>query len=141
MNYVLDACALIALLDEEEGVDIVQDIITKAIDGDVTLYMSIINYTEVHYDRLKIGGKDKAQIFLGRLSCLPIIIVDGISLVVSHEASRLKIAHHISLADAIGLATAKELSAVFVTSDHKELEPIEQHEAVSFLWLPSSPKK
>jgi predicted nucleic acid-binding protein len=141
MNYVLDACALIALLDEEEGADIVQDIITKAIDGDVTLYMSIINYTEVYYDRLKIGGPEKAKLFVDNLFCLPITIVDGISRVVSHEASRLKIAHHISLADSVGLATALELSAQFVTSDHSELEPIEQYELVSFLWLPARPKK
>jgi hypothetical protein len=28
-----------------------------------------------------------------------------------------------------------------VTSDHSELEPVEQHEQISFLWLPARPKK
>jgi uncharacterized protein with PIN domain len=104
MNYVFDACALIALLDEEKGADIVQGIIAKAIDGDVAVYMSVINYTEVYYDRLKIGGIDKAQIFLDRLSCLPITIV-------------------------------------FVTSDHKGMEPVAVSEPIPFVWLPARPKK
>jgi predicted nucleic acid-binding protein len=46
-----------------------------------------------------------------------------------------------SLADSIGLATAKDLGAIFVTSDHSELEAVEQHEPISFLWLPARPKK
>jgi predicted nucleic acid-binding protein len=141
MNYNLDACALIALLDNEEGADIVQGIISKAIDGEISVYMSIINYTEVYYDRLKIGGLEKAQIFADNLSYLPITIVENISGAVSHNAARLKIAHHISLADAIGLATAKELSATFVTSDHSELEAVEKQEPIPFLWLPPRPKK
>jgi predicted nucleic acid-binding protein len=43
--------------------------------------------------------------------------------------------HRISLADAIGLATAKELSGQFATSDHHELEKIEQQEPYQFLWI------
>jgi hypothetical protein len=42
--------------------------------------------------------------------------------------------------NAIGLATAIELSAHFVTSDHHELEAIEQNENISILWLPPHPK-
>jgi predicted nucleic acid-binding protein len=141
MNYSIDACALIALLDNEEGANIVQSIISKAIDGEISVYMSIINYTEVYYDRLKIGGLEKAQIFAENLSYLPITIVENISRDVSHNAARIKIVHHLSLADAIGLATAAELSACFVTSDHKEMEPVEASEPIPFVWLPARPKK
>jgi hypothetical protein len=33
-----------------------------------------------------------------------------------------------------GLAAAKEIGATFVTSDHNEMEQIEEHEKISFLW-------
>ena len=46
-----------------------------------------------------------------------------------------------SLADAVGVATALELSGQFVSADHHELEAVAQQEPVQFLWLPAHPKK
>jgi hypothetical protein len=46
-----------------------------------------------------------------------------------------------SLADAVGLAVAKELSGQFVISDHHELEIVSRYEQISFLWLPAKPHK
>jgi predicted nucleic acid-binding protein len=60
---------------------------------------------------------------------------------IDNEAACLKSLYKMSLADAIGLATAKEFSATFVTSDHSELEAVEKGEQIPFLWLPSRPKK
>jgi predicted nucleic acid-binding protein len=57
------------------------------------------------------------------------------------EAACLKSNYKLSLADAIGVATAKELSGQFVTSDHSELEAVEQYEQTPFLWLPARPKR
>jgi predicted nucleic acid-binding protein len=68
-------------------------------------------------------------------------IIDTITQSVFYEAARLKSGYKLSLADAIGVATAKEFSAQFVSSDHSELEIIEQQESISFLWLPPRPKK
>jgi hypothetical protein len=47
------------------------------------------------------------------------------------------------LADAIGIATACSLDAVFVTSDHHELDTVEEHESFNFYWIrpPSVAKK
>ncbi|GHV95443.1 hypothetical protein AGMMS50293_17630 [Spirochaetia bacterium] len=72
---------------------------------------------------------------------LPITIVHETSDNIALEAARLKFTYHIALGDVFGLATAKELGAAFVTSDHNEMEQIEEHEPISFLWLPAKPKK
>jgi PIN domain nuclease of toxin-antitoxin system len=40
MIYILDACALIALLNKEEGKDAVKDILKKAVDEKILLYIS-----------------------------------------------------------------------------------------------------
>jgi predicted nucleic acid-binding protein len=100
MICVLDACALIAFLDAEDGCDRTDELLARARDEEITLCMNIINLVEVYY-----------------------------------EAGRLKAEYKISLADAIGLSTAICLNATFVTSDHHELEKVEQDEAVPFLWI------
>ncbi|MDR0684970.1 MAG: hypothetical protein LBF83_07560 [Spirochaetaceae bacterium] len=72
---------------------------------------------------------------------LPVTIIREISNCIIDEAARLKSVYKMSLADSIGLATAVELFAAFVTSDHGELAAVEQHEPISFLLLPPRPKK
>jgi PIN domain nuclease of toxin-antitoxin system len=47
--YILDACALIALLKRETGWDMVDALFKQARVGEITLYMSIINLLEVIY--------------------------------------------------------------------------------------------
>jgi predicted nucleic acid-binding protein len=140
-NHVLDACALLTFLNDEDGVEIMEEIFQKAEDGKIALYMNIINLLEVHYDRLRTSKNDKIDEFLEFIRAAPITVINSVSDFVYHEAARLKAFNAISLADAIGLATAKELSARFVSSDHSELEIIEQHEPISFRWLPPKPKK
>jgi predicted nucleic acid-binding protein len=141
LHYLLDACALIALFNGEAGSDIVDELLQKAEKGAITLSMSIIQLLEVYYDRIYVMGINDAKDILDSILAEPIEIIDTISYPVLYEAGRLKTSYTLSLADAIGLATAKELSGQFVTSDHSELEPVEQNEPIQFLWLPVKPKK
>jgi predicted nucleic acid-binding protein len=63
-------------------------------------------------------------------------IVDFYEDDIFYEAGRLKAEYKkVSLADAVGLATAICFNATFVTCDHHELEVIEQKESVPFLWI------
>jgi len=71
----------------------------------------------------------------------PIQVVSIVSETIFQHSSMLKAHYKCSIADAIGLATAIELSGKFVTSDHHELEAVEENESIPFLWLPSHPKK
>jgi PIN domain nuclease of toxin-antitoxin system len=48
VNYILDACALIAFLNEEPGQEIVADLLKKAQKGEAAIYMSIVNLIEVY---------------------------------------------------------------------------------------------
>ena len=41
----------------------------------------------------------------------------------------------LSLADAVGVATAIERNGVFVTADHHELEAIAHQETLNFFWF------
>ena len=141
MVYVLDACALISYLNNEPGSDIVEDLLKKVVDGTIEIYMNIINLVEVHYANIRTLGSDQAAIILENILAAPIQIVSIVSDTVFQHSSRLKANYKCSIADAIGLATAIELSGKFVTSDHHELEAVEENESIPFLWLPSHPKK
>jgi predicted nucleic acid-binding protein len=110
VNYTLDACALIAFLNGEPGREIVADLLKKAADKEITIYMSAVNLVEVFYGYIRDLGISESQ---------PLVI---------SAASRFKGTYKISIADAFRLAAAAGLSATFVTSDHHELEAVENSE-------------
>jgi PIN domain nuclease of toxin-antitoxin system len=135
-NYVLDACALIAVFKREDGALKVNALFEKAIIGDAFLSMSIYNMLEVYYGFIRDHGMDIANSIMLRVDEIPLKIIYDVSDFVYHEAARLKgVYHRISLADAVGLATAASCSAQFVTSDHHELEIIERNESIQFFWF------
>ncbi|GHV30922.1 hypothetical protein AGMMS4952_18660 [Spirochaetia bacterium] len=109
MTYVLDACALIALLNEEEGKDEIDDLFNQAKAGKITLCISIINLLEVYYGFIGADGPDRANEILAPIDETPLRIIDTISQSVYREAARFKSMYKgsksqsaLSLADAIG---------------------------------------
>jgi predicted nucleic acid-binding protein len=135
MNYTLDACALLALLNDEAGADTIEGLLDKSRRGELSLYMSIINLLEVYYAELRDKGADTANIALDAVRYYAVRIIDTVSAPVFREAARLKAGYKISLGDAIGLATAAELSAQFVSSDHHELDAVERQEPDRLFWF------
>jgi predicted nucleic acid-binding protein len=103
--------------------------------------MSAINLTEVIYDQMDKREESGMDQLWDDIHDLPITFLRNTSDFIIKEAARLKVTYHIALADVFGLAAVKDLDATFVTSDHNELEQIEEHEKISFLWLPAHPKK
>ena len=134
-SYTLDACALIALLKGENGAVKVDDLFQQAVRGEAMLYISIVNLLEVYYGFIKDIGFAETTSILNTIDNTPLAVIDTISQKVYHEAARLKGAYRISLADAVGIATAIEQDSIFVTSDHHELEAVEDKEFLGFLWF------
>jgi predicted nucleic acid-binding protein len=141
VKYLIDACAFITFLDEDEGADKVVEIIRKANSGEAEVYISCIQLLEIYYDRGRAKDWDYTESVFKSLTNSSVKIIYIFSPEELRYAGRLKVAYSISLADSIACAVAKELSATLITSDHSELEPIEQHEKISFLWLPPKPRK
>ena len=134
MDYVLDACAVIALLNDEGGADTVAELITHAGVGTDRLFMSGIQVLEVYYDRIYIKGRDYAETVLESLYASPIIILSDISRDIIQEAGRFKTSYSMSLGDTFAAASAKKLSAALVTRD-KEMKAPEEAGEFSVLWL------
>ncbi|GHV39257.1 hypothetical protein AGMMS49546_11000 [Spirochaetia bacterium] len=140
-KYQLDACAMLALFNLEPGFEKVRDVLRRASAGEVTLYMSAVNLTEVIYDLLPQKTEAEMTEIWRAIHAMPLTIIRDISDRIITDASRFKVRYRIALGDVFGLAAASDLGATFVTSDHDELEQVEQHEPISFLWLPAKPKK
>jgi PIN domain nuclease of toxin-antitoxin system len=135
--YVLDACAMVALLNGEKGAENVNDLFQQAVKGEIKLFMSIINLLEVYYGFIGDIGIAKTQEIMNTANETPLGVISTLSEKVYHEAARIKGAHRkLSLADSVGIATAAELDGIFVTSDHHELEAIAEKEtSLKFHWF------
>lgn len=136
MRYILDACALIALLNREEGWETVRELLIQASAGNAEVFMNSVNLLEVYYDRLRLGDAVKLDKFLYHAFESPIHIIDTLSRPMLDEAARIKAFYkRISLADAVGLATTLCTDGIFVTADHHELDTVDRSDTIRFLWI------
>jgi predicted nucleic acid-binding protein len=135
LNYVLDACALIAYLNKEpEGIK-VKSLFEHSDTEDISIFMSVFNLIEVYYDFIKkYRMVEQADEIMRQVNELPIEIIETVSHAVYRETARLKGFYHISLADAVACASAKSLGAAIVTKDG-EIRAVEQGENLSVLWI------
>ena len=134
MDHVLDACALIALFNEEEGADAVAELLMQAGSGASRLFMSGIQVMEVCYDRIYVKGVEYADTVLESIYAAPIIVLNDVSRDIIKDAGRFKTSYSMSLADAFAAATAKRLDIALVTKDG-EMKEAEEAGEFSILWL------
>ena len=133
--YVLDACAMLAVLAEELGSEKVVELYLQAAVGEINLIMNKLNLLEVYYNLHKAYGIQLADHFIEAVKQSPIAINSEISDEIFKEAGRLKASYKISLADSVALAQASVLSGMLVTSDHHEFDIIEKKENIAFFWI------
>jgi len=131
--YVLDACSLIALLTNEDGADVIKELLQRAVDSKIEVLMHKINLFEVYYDTYKVYGEEKAIKLLDDIKTTPIRIITEITDDILIKAGRLKSLYKMSLADSIGLAEAIINNGCFVTADHHELKIVQENEKIKIL--------
>jgi predicted nucleic acid-binding protein len=134
--YLLDACALLAWINEEKGkgYEKVDALFDRAGTGEITIAISIINLTEVYYGLIRDDGAATAGEIMKDIEDLPIYVIETVTRAVYREAARFKAAYSMSLADVFLCATAQSLSASIVTKD-REIEAAEQPEGLSVFWI------
>ena len=133
--YILDACAVIAVLNQENGAEPVKEILEQAELKKVEIYLNKINLLEVYYDIVKRRGEKIADNILFEIMSSAIKIIDKISDEVLKRAGILKSKYGISLADAIVLAESTIKKAIVITADHHEFDSIEGKENIEFFWI------
>ena len=133
--YVLDACALIAFLNDEKGAEKMEKLLEDAASNKIKIVMAIINLYEVYYDSLRTVGEKIASDLLDDIHKLPIEVERYSSDQLLKEAARFKVNEKISLADSFALGLAKVRDGKLVSTDHHEFDVIEQKGLAKFYWL------
>jgi predicted nucleic acid-binding protein len=130
--FVLDASAMIAFLDDEDGAAIVQ---AAMLEDSAQVLAHAVNVTEVFY-RYHRRSEAEAQTALTQLEDAGVSIVSDMTPALWQSAARLKSRFvRVSVADCFGMATALQLGAEFLTSDHHELEAVEASGAVQITFI------
>jgi predicted nucleic acid-binding protein len=134
-TYVFDACSLIALLSNEDGADLVKDLLQKATNGTIKILMHKVNFFEVYYYICKKHSETSVLKLLKDIKVAPIKIDTEITDDILIKAGRLKSLYKMSLADSIGLAETIINGGYFVTADHHELEIVQEKEKIKIVWI------
>lgn len=121
MKYILDAGPMIALLDDEPGADIVEDVLTEP---GCTCYAHIFNLAEIYYIYFRRGGTTVAEEALTSLFEVGIIMRDDHDPIFWKDAATMKGLHAIAFPDTFCLALARRLTGTVVTTDHNEFDPL-----------------
>jgi len=138
-KYILDACALIAYIDFEDGATVIEDLIDRASIGEIHVYINCVNFLEVYYHTLGLYGKQKAKQLVSYIKDSDINVIFENNMDILIEAGRIKSCNKLSLADSIGLATSIVYKGCFVTADYHELETVKKKESLNIIWF--RPKK
>jgi PIN domain nuclease of toxin-antitoxin system len=122
MIYVLDACAMIALLGGEAGADVVENALLEA--GSECVAHSI-NLCEVYYVVWRKGGEVAAEGAVDDLKAAGVVERSDFDEAFWREVGKLKAVQvKVSLADCCAVTLTNRLGGVLLTSDHHELDPV-----------------
>jgi ribonuclease VapC len=128
---VLDASALLALLFDEPGAEIVEALMHRAADRDQPILMSAVNWAEVCYraeNKLGIAALEQAKEFATNT---PIAVIPA-DRELAESAAAYKAARQLGLADGFAAALARSRKAELVTAD-LEFKSVEKE--IKILWL------
>jgi PIN domain nuclease of toxin-antitoxin system len=122
MNYVLDACAMIALLLQEPGEEVVW---ARLLEDDAVCFAHSLNLCEVFYDFYRDSGEAAASGAVEDLKWLGVDERNDLDEAFWREAGILKGTHRrVSLADCCAITLTRRVGGTLLTSDHHELDPL-----------------
>ena len=114
--YVLDACALLRLAQNEPGAERVAEILNSAQIGECRVLLHKINLGEVIYRIGKVYGWTIAEQKRAEISLLPIETIE-FSDELFWAAVKLKAQYPMSYADCFAAALAIQKAAILLSSD------------------------
>jgi predicted nucleic acid-binding protein len=130
-TYVLDASAILVLLDNRPNAPRVKRLIEESTRSSAALLASVVNLGEVFYISWQRRGEQSARDTMDDLSLLPIKILpvdSGQAL----KAAELRALHHVPYVDCLAAALSSIHQATLVTAD-RDFEKLGRHFPI--LWL------
>lgn len=121
--FVLDSFALLAYFRNEQGSDVVEELLTEAANDKHLLFITNVNAGEIYYISARKDGTRKAELAWQAISQLPLQIIEA-NLDLTLAAAKIKARHSLSYADAFAAALTIRQKATLVTGD-KEFKALE----------------
>jgi len=115
-RYLFDSHALLAFFQNEEGAEIVAEILQRAMKKGLDRLICVINLGEIIYVTKRRFGDSKKLEVLARVHQLGLKVIPVPEHLV-FKAAEIKAQYAISYADCFALACAMEHSAKIVTGD------------------------
>lgn len=131
MKKVIDSHALMAFLEREPGFEKIESLFVHAVEKDINLLMSAVNFGEVCYIVLRECGRQKLEEVVKAIESLPIDVLPA-DKELAKEAGDFKAYKKMSYADCFAAALAKVNKAELITGD-KEFKEVEN--VISIRWL------
>ena len=119
MDKSLDACAMLAYLQQEAGGDVLADMLK---DSTVSCYAHAVNMVEVYYHYLRVFDEAAADKAVATLENDGVVIREDLDADFWKAVAKLKRRGRISLADCFCIALAQRLGGEVVTTDHHEFD-------------------
>jgi len=115
-GFLFDSHALLAFFQNEEGAEVVYNILQKSRGKRMSRLICIINLGEIIYMTKKRFGDQKKIEILGRIHQLAFKVL-SVSDILVYQAAEIKAEYPISYADCFVVACAREHGATIVTGD------------------------
>ncbi|MBE3571539.1 MAG: type II toxin-antitoxin system VapC family toxin [Moorella humiferrea] len=130
-KFVLDTYAILALLEDEPGAQVVADIIS---DDTKMGFLSLINLGEAYYIVLRKKGEKAASELIETICADESITLIDCSWTRIKEAARVKALGGLSYADSFAVSLAQELQAPIITGD-PEIRKLAPKLAFEIIWI------
>ncbi|MCP4753172.1 MAG: type II toxin-antitoxin system VapC family toxin [Proteobacteria bacterium] len=115
-NYLFDSHALLAYFQNEEGADVVFEVLNEVKNAAITPMICVINLGEIIYlTKRRFGDRKKVEV-LGRIHEMGFDILPASDEIV-YKAAELKAEYPISYADCFAVACAIDKSSTILTGD------------------------
>jgi PIN domain nuclease of toxin-antitoxin system len=122
MKVILDACAVIALVKDEAGAEIVEEYL---LGNDYECMIHSVNLCEVYYGFLRSDGEEFTKEIINKLQNSNVSFRSDLTVDFWQQLARYKASiRRLSLADCFALTLANRELGLLVTSDRKEFEPV-----------------
>ncbi|MEW6457201.1 MAG: type II toxin-antitoxin system VapC family toxin [Acidobacteriota bacterium] len=115
-NFALDSYSVLAYQKGEKGKDRVKELLLKAEEGKIKIYLNWINIGEIYYILIRETDEEIANKAIAFIKKWPLnlVVPDEINIL---NAAKIKSKNPISYADAFAASTAIQFNADLVTGD------------------------
>jgi predicted nucleic acid-binding protein len=135
-SYILDASALVSLLNRELGADELAGLYIEAANGRAEMILNKITLLGVYHSYRLADGESYADQLLAIIRKSHLKIVDVISDDLMRLASKLRVSHRqLSFANAFAVAQTILSGGVLVSADHRGVDEVEMSGTAEILWM------